>query len=293
MNRSLIVVAVAAAAGSAHASTLPLNFTSAPTIESTPGSTLVPHGSNPNFVIGSGIDGMDVVRYAGVAQDGLGNGIDALVTIVDAQNRNRVIFGSARNTWDGSQMVPNGLFFDLSNSVGRGSSAGLAPDPETGLAPVQGVTSARLRIEFVTSGTSDLIAPTNIGLTVYDIDGVSEGRASRFRTDGVTLRDVDSWAVDVSNVLDVTQSGGNVTARPVDGLRSVGDEGLITNSIQGSWNSVNTVELDWFFDWTRPGTRGLTLGGQVELFTDPVPAPGATALAAAGLAIGARRRRRA
>lgn len=279
MKAILSAAAVAALTGAANAAFVDLNFNSNPIIEGlAPGMTVQPNGS----VTGQALDMSDRVRYTNVAA-----GIDAIMTVVDAENRTRINFSGGGTTVDSIFNTVNDAVINLSNAGGS--------DTETGNSLVAGPsdqfqrTSSLIRIDLVHSGTTDLIDPNvDIGLTFFDIDGSTSG-PHRGRIDGLTLFGTDNVFLADNTVLELDSSvDGAVTATPTTGMQQSPQGEAERYAVTGTWSDVNSVEFEWFFDWSKLGTRGVHFNGNIA---SAVPAPGAAALlGVAGFAAVRRRR---
>ncbi len=292
MSRALAAALISCATASvAQASFLDVSFDSMPTIE--PGVTDMV--SLPNGVaLGRAIDNNDRVRYSNVATNN-GVMIDAIFTVIDAESRTGIGFSGGGTTVDSVFNTVDDAVINLSNApLGQFGDTG-AFDSETGTELIAGpssqfqTTSARIRIDFVVTGTTTPIAPdVDIALTFFDIDGASSG-PNRGRIDGLTLMDADSVFLTADTVLtSETNMDGDVTLQSSLGRVQSPVGELDRFSATAVWTDVNAVEFTWFFDWSANGTRGVNLNGRVDSI---VPAPGAAALLGlAGLA-GIRRRR--
>lgn len=283
MKAILSAAAVVALTGSVNAAFVDLNFNSNPTIEGgAPGMSVQPNGS----ITGNAIDGSDRVRYSNVGMFN-GMGIDAIMTVVDAQNRTRINFSGGGTTVDSIFNTVNDAVINLSNAGGN--------DTETGNSLIAGPssqlqrTSSLIRIDLVHSGTTNLIdANLDIGLTFFDIDGASSG-PHRGRVDGITLLGADQVFLAGNTVLELDNSvAGEVTATPTTGFSQSPQGEAERYAVTGLWSGVNSLAFEWFFDWSANGTRGVNFNGNSTAF---VPAPGAAALVGvAGLAAVRRRR---
>lgn len=287
----LAAASVAALSPMVSADFLDIDFASNPTIESAAPEMLT---LGNGLVLGRGLDGSDRVRFSGVASRD-GNSIDAILTVLDAENRTGIAFGGGGVTIDSLFNTDNDAVVNLSNAPTSEFGAAGILDPETGEELIAGPadettrTSARIRVDFVDAGTLDLIDPTaDIGLTFFDIDGASSG-PNRGRVDGLTLIDTDAFFVSDNTVLAVDESEADrVTLTPTTGRTQSPEGELERYSVTGIWTGVNSVEFEWFFDWSANGVRGVHFNGNSMNF---LPTPGAAGLLAlAGLAAGRRRR---
>ena len=289
-HATAIVCAIAALAPVASAGITSLNFTSNPTIEnSAPLMQVLGNGS----VIGRGLDGSDQVRYQGV---GFANGqfFDAVLTVVDAEKRTAIAFSGGGTTVNEVFNTTNDAVINLSNANNTGTFGPEGnTDPETMGPLIAGPssetqrTSARIRMDFVITGTTTLIDPSiDVGLSFFDIAGASSG-ANRGRVDGLTLFGTDSVFTSPATVMDVdTSVPGATTLQSSLGRVQAPVADRQQFAASALWSDVNSIEFEWFFDWSANGTRGVNFSGNFL-----IPSPGAAALMGfAGLAATRRRR---
>lgn len=231
--------------------------------------------SNPVPVSGTnGLDGY-IFRFNGV-----GTGLDAIVTNLSINNATSQSITGAINTSALGGSTENNFVIDLSN---QGSI-----DPKTGLVPPSsGVTSTRMRMQFVNAGSlinsaadilSNLAPAADYVFTFYDIDTVT----GRRRVDTITAYGADGYYLEAGGTyvdrngitqtvspskLQVTEDAetGTITARldPAYTISIAPSQATyIEHAISFLWNNAQQVEFEWSFPYTQKGTRGVEIDGK-------------------------------
>ena len=137
-----------------------------------------------------------------------------------------------------------------------------------------------------TDNTRDPRLERTEGGTCTKIDGAGSRRG---RIDGLTVFGADSVFVDADTAIALdTSVAGEVTATPTTGMQQSPAGEAERYAVTALWSDVNSIEFEWFFDWTANGTRGVHFNGNAAAF---VPTPGSVGLLAGAGLLAVRRRR--